>query len=74
MSHFIRAFKATTGMTPHAFLTDLRIARAAEQLKTRGLSITEVALACGFSSPGHFSTVFRRIVGVTPSKYRKALL
>lgn len=36
--------------------------------------ITEVAMACGFSSPGHFSTVFRRIVGVTPSEYRKALI
>ncbi len=74
MSHFIRAFKATTGMTPHAYLTNLRIAKASEQLRLRESSITEVALACGFSSPGHFSTVFRRIVGVSPSEYRKALL
>ncbi|NLY53385.1 MAG: helix-turn-helix transcriptional regulator [Firmicutes bacterium] len=74
LSHFIRAFKLHTGKTPHAYLTNLRIEKATEKLQDKKLRITDIALACGFSNPGHFTTVFKRIMGITPSEYRKALL
>lgn len=74
LSHFIRAFKLHTGKTPHTYLMNLRIEKAAEKLQNKKLRITDIALACGFPNPGHFTTVFKRITGITPSEYRKALL
>ncbi|MGI6343470.1 MAG: helix-turn-helix domain-containing protein [Bacillota bacterium] len=73
-AHFSRAFRRFTGKSPHVFLTDVRIEQAAQLLQQRHLSVTEVALACGFASPAHFSTVFRRRMGVSPSDYRRMLL
>lgn len=74
LSHFIRAFKLHTGKTPHTYLMNFRIERATEKLQNKKLRITDIALACGFSNPGHFTTVFKRTMGVTPSEYRKTLL
>lgn len=70
-SYFIREFKAYTGKTPYSFFIDLRIEKAKELLLNKNMSITEVAQACGFSSPGHFSTVFKQKIGTTPSEYKK---
>lgn len=74
LSHFIRAFKLHTGKTPHTYLMNYRIERATEKLQDKKLRITDIALACGFSNPGHFTTVFKRTMGITPSEYRKTLL
>jgi AraC family transcriptional regulator len=73
-SHFIRSFREYSGKTPYAFLTDIRMARALELLRQSDLSITRVALACGFTNPGHFSTLFRRRLGVSPTGYRRSLI
>lgn len=67
---FSRSFKKAVGLTPHAFLTDRRLAEAKFLLKSSQLSITEVALAAGFGSSAHFASVFSRKVGATPSAYR----
>lgn len=69
--HFARAFKASMGIPPHRYQMTLRVERAKDLLATTGLSITEIAHACGFASSQHMATVFRRIVGATPSDYRK---
>lgn len=69
--YFIRAFKAYTGKTPYAFYMEAKIEKAKELLQHKNLSITEIALETGFSNAGHFSTVFRRKTGVTPTEYRK---
>ena len=69
-SHFIKAFQAATGKTPHAFLLDLRVERAAAMLRDRSLRIIDVAEACGFGSQAHFSRVFRRLRGLTPGEHR----
>ncbi|MGK9232981.1 AraC family transcriptional regulator [Inquilinus limosus] len=65
-----RAFRATTGQTPLAFINERRIRRAMRMLATGGGSVAEIALRCGFVSPGHFARVFRGVTGMTPSQYR----
>jgi AraC-like DNA-binding protein len=71
--HFIRVFKAQTGKTPYGYLLDVKIEKAREMLKFTGISITDVCLACGFNNLSHFTSVFKRKVGISPSDYRKAL-
>ncbi|GAA2796300.1 hypothetical protein GCM10010452_25750 [Crossiella cryophila] len=69
--HFIRVFRAATGLTPHRFLTRLRIDQARRLLSDNTLSIAQIAERCGFASPGALSTAFLAQVGVRPSAYRK---
>jgi transcriptional regulator GlxA family with amidase domain len=68
--HFIRAFKATTGQTPHQYLRGQRIARAKHLLETTPLPVTEVCEQVGFESLGSFSSLFRRLTGESPARYR----
>jgi AraC family transcriptional regulator len=71
--HFIRMFKAATGYSPHNYLLNLKLERARELLKNPSASLIDIALDCGFSSHSHLSRIFHRIVGVTPSAYRRSL-
>ncbi|WKG04304.1 helix-turn-helix transcriptional regulator [Mycolicibacterium sp. HK-90] len=68
---FARAFLAAYRTTPHQFVIDRRIARAKSLLRTSGESVTEIGLSVGFSTPSHFSTVFKNRTGVTPTQYRE---
>ncbi|WP_210214623.1 AraC family transcriptional regulator, partial [Sinorhizobium meliloti] len=68
--HFCRAFKQSIGYPPHAYIYRLRIERTKEYLRQSSMPITEIALACGFSSLSHLSSAFRREVGITPIGYR----
>ncbi len=72
--HFIRAFRKETGKTPYRYLTDLKIKRAMEMLKTPDKTITEICFLCGFSSHSHFSAVFKEKTGFSPSGYRREIL
>lgn len=65
-------FKAQTGLTPNDYLQRLRIDKAQEQLRQTNRSVTEIALANGFSTAQYFSTVFGRYTGVSPTHFRKA--
>ncbi|WP_249279064.1 helix-turn-helix transcriptional regulator [Bordetella genomosp. 5] len=67
--HFIRAFRARTGITPHAFQTDLRIQQARRLLQA-GQAPAEVAHALGFADQSHFQRVFKARVAATPGQYR----
>jgi AraC family transcriptional regulator len=69
--HFLRAFSASTGLTPHRFLTRLRMQAAEGLLRGTGLSVVQVALACGYRSAGRFAAAFRREFGSAPSAYRR---
>ena len=71
--HFIRMFRAATGYTPHNYLLKLRVDRVRELLANSTLSLTDIALECGFSSHSHLSRVFRQVLGATPSEYRRSL-
>ena len=70
-THFLRTFRASTGYSPHQWLTHLRIEEAKTLLQKASNSLIDIALDCGFSSHGHFSNTFREIVGVTPREYRR---
>lgn len=63
--------KASTGLTPHAYVTHLRIVRAGRLLRQSQLTLPEIALMLGFAGQSHFGAVFRRYLGVTPQYYRK---
>ena len=69
--HLGRAFKQTTGMPPHRYITDRRIHRAQEMLLRNDRPVTDIALALGFASPSHFTDVFRKITGTTPTGFRQ---
>ena len=71
--HFVRMFRAATGYPPHNYLLKLRVDRVRELLANRTLSLTDIALECGFSSHSHLSRVFRQVLGATPSEYRRSL-
>ena len=73
-NYFLSAFKKATGKTPHRFLTEKRVAKACELLRNPQLSIVDVALAVGFSSQSHFTTVFGRFMKTTPASYRAHIL
>src|SRR5438093_924027 len=69
--HFARLFKRSTRLPPHQFVVRRRIDRASALLITRELSIAAIARAVGFRGVSHFTTVFRRITGLTPGAYRR---
>jgi AraC-like DNA-binding protein len=69
-SHFVRAFKQSVGMTPHRFLLQCRVRRVQQLLAETDLRVSEIALAAGFSDQSHCTLRFRKLVGMTPSRYR----
>ena len=69
--YFCRAFRQATGKTPIDYLNYYRIECAAEQLSLSYLSVTDIALSCGFNDLSYFNRLFKRSKGVTPSNYRK---
>lgn len=69
--HFTRAFRLSTGMPPHRWLLRRRVERAQQLLKTRALSLSDVATFCGFADQSHFTRVFTAIVGASPGAWRR---
>ena len=70
-THFAVAFRREVGASPLEYITRERLAAAAVRLK-RGASVTEAALALGFSSPQYFSVLFKRRYRATPSAWARA--
>ena len=68
--YFLKLFKNSLGITPGKYVTQQRIEMAQYLLKTTKYSITEVASRCGFSTR-NFNDIFKKVVGVSPSKFRK---
>lgn len=69
--HFIRAFKAASGISPHSYVSHLRLERAKLLLRLGQMSLQDIALTCRFSSQSNFTKAFRRVVGVPPGQYRQ---
>ncbi|WP_322069044.1 AraC family transcriptional regulator [Paraburkholderia bannensis] len=67
---FLKQFKLTIGMTPHAWLLRLRLERACELLLQGSQAIAAVAQAVGFYDQSHFNRAFRQAYGVAPSRFR----
>jgi AraC family transcriptional regulator len=66
-----RTFRRTFGCTVGEYLRRLRIERASEQLVSGDMPLAEIALAAGFADQSHFSNVFRRRTGMSPSTFRR---
>jgi AraC-like DNA-binding protein len=60
-------------VAPHKWLIEQRIVLSKEKLRDDRLSLTDVALVCGFSDQSHLSREFKRTVGVSPGAWRRAL-
>jgi AraC-like DNA-binding protein len=71
-SHFARAFKESTGMTPHAYVMGQRLQHARDLLTQSTLSLAEIAIVSGFCDQSHLSRVFRRQFGTPPLAFRRA--
>ena len=71
--HFIRSFQHSVGLPPHQFLIRRRIERAREILNDDTLSIADVADRSGFRGTVQLARAFQRVVGTTPSRYRREL-
>ena len=71
IAHFARAFKLTVGKSPYAYVLAARIQRAKDILHATEKPIADVALDCGFSSQAHLTSLFARLVGTTPGRFRK---
>ena len=61
----------STGTTPHQYMMRQRVERAQELLGGSPMALAEVAINVGFDTQNHFTNVFRRLVGVTPKRYRE---
>lgn len=73
-SYLLRTFKDVTGTTPLVYHNRVRCEAARDMLTRPELSISYIALAVGYATASHFSQVFRKITGVTPSAYRRGYL
>jgi AraC family transcriptional regulator len=70
-SHFMRSFKHTTGMPPHRWLLMQRVNRAKDLLVKSEISISQIALDCGFADQSHLTRVFGKVFGKTPGAFRR---
>lgn len=69
--HLHRKMKELTGQTPHDFIRNIRLKKAAQLLANQGMNVTEVMYACGFANSASFSTVFKRFYGMSPRDYMR---
>lgn len=70
-SHFARAFRKSTGVAPHKYLSDLRVEEAKRVMLTTKLPLADTALICGFGDQSYFTRVFSRTVGISPGAWRR---
>lgn len=70
--HFARMFKQSTQLAPHQYVMQQRMLKAKALVCATSLTLTEIAMACGFSSASHFSHRFKAVWGAAPSQLRAA--
>jgi AraC family transcriptional regulator len=71
VSHFSRAFKRVMGCPPMTYVTLMRLERAKAMMTSTAERLSNIALACGFSDQSHFTKLFHRRVGLSPSVWRR---
>lgn len=69
--HFHRLFRSVYGVTPAQYLSNRRIERAQDLLRSTNLTVTDVCMAVGYSSHGSFTTRFGQVTGETPAAYQR---
>ena len=73
ISHFSRAFKESFGETPLAYVKVRRMRHAQRIMLSTRETLSQIALDCGMCDQAHFTRVFRKIVGISPSLWRRQL-
>jgi AraC family transcriptional regulator len=73
-AHFARAFKQSTGQSPHKFVTERRLERGKRLLADTQETIAQIALDCGFADQAHFARSFSQHYGSSPSALRKSFV
>lgn len=73
-SNFVRRFHAVAGVSPMQFVIRKRIAHAAGRIASSNVSLSQLAIECGFCDSSHFSKCFRKITGESPRAYRQRML
>jgi AraC-like DNA-binding protein len=71
-AHFSRSFKGTFGCSPHVFVIRRRVELAANYMLQTDMSLSDIALGCGFVDQAHLCKHFRVVVGETPAAWRRA--
>lgn len=71
--YFIRVFKSSLGVSPHRYVVGVRIHHAKLLLTDPNIGLAEVARQCGFAHQQHFTNTFRRMTGLSPGAYRRAM-
>lgn len=69
-NHFCRSFKEVTGYTPFEYIQQYRLIKAQYALKSTEMTVTEIAMDCGFNDASHFIRQFREAYGITPKQFR----
>jgi AraC family transcriptional regulator len=69
-NRFLRAFRSSTGYSPHQYLLHLRLTHAKGLMRERDRPLLDIALECGFASHAHFTRAFRKRYGISPSQFR----
>jgi AraC family transcriptional regulator len=70
-SHFSRAFKQSLGLPPMMYVKMRRIERAKTLMTSTNQQLTDIALICGFADQSHLNRSFRRVLGVSPGRWRR---
>jgi len=70
-TYFARAFKTSLGCTPHSYIIERRVEQAKRILLESDAPLSQIALDCGMADQAHLSRLFRRLVGETPSVWRR---
>jgi transcriptional regulator GlxA family with amidase domain len=73
MGQLFRAFKISVGVTPFQYLTRRRVELACSMMKTTREPLSRIAVACGLCDQAHLCKVFRRMTGMSPSAWRRAM-
>jgi AraC family transcriptional regulator len=71
ISKLVRIFRVETGLSLHAYQQHVRIRMSLQLLKESSCDLSDTAVQLGFANHSHFTTVFRRHFGITPSEYRR---
>jgi AraC family transcriptional regulator len=71
-SHFCRAFKISTGLAPHQWLLQARVAKAKQLLLQKDMPLAQIALDVGFADQAHFTRTFGRAAGQSPGAWQRA--
>jgi AraC-like DNA-binding protein len=70
--HLIKEFRRGLGLTPHAYLLQVRVEHARRRI-AEGCSLVDAALASGFADQSHLNRQFKRVLGVTPGVFARGL-